>query len=141
MTLRMRLKKELRVKVTTSMSKSGGVKKHVAHRIGVESVSGATNIKRKFGVVMNRIDEHMIGIWQITTIPLKATLDSDSVVIEQPVIGMIISKIPLPVFLGLEPKEIVEIIDRDLSKRAGEPVSVLRRDFSGHKKNPFSSQN
>ncbi len=83
----------------------------------------------------------MIGIWQITTIPLKATLDSDSVVIEQPVIGMIISKIPLPVFLGLEPKEIVEIIDRDLSKRAGEPVSVLRRDFSGHKKNPFSSQN
>ena len=91
--------------------------------------------------MMNRIDEHMVGLWQITTMPLKAKLFQDNVVIEQSTTGRVISSIPQAVFLGLEPKEIVEILDKDLTRITGAPVSILRQDFSGHKKNPFSSQN
>lgn len=89
---------------------------------------------------MNRIEEHMVGIWQITNMPLRGKLSGDNVVIESNN-GRQISSIPQALFLALEPKEIVEIIDRDLSKMNGEPVSILRTDFSGHRKNPFSSQN
>ena len=123
------------------MSRFGRVKKHVAPKTGVESVSGAINIRQRCGVTMNRIDDHMVGIWHITTMPLRAKLIADHVVIEQSTTGRVISKIPQAIFLGLEPKEVVEILDRDLTKMAGEPVSILRRDFSGHNKNPFSSQN
>ena len=91
--------------------------------------------------MMNRLDEHMVGIWQITTMPLRAKLIAEHVVIEQSTTGRVISKIPQAIFLGLEPKEIVEILDRDLTKMVGAPVSILRTDFSGHNKNPFSSQN
>ena len=90
---------------------------------------------------MNRIDEHMVGIWQITTMPLRAKLFQDNVVIEQSTTGRVISSIPQAIFLGLEPKEIIEILDKDLSRITGVPVSILRTDFSGHRKNPFSSQN
>ena len=90
---------------------------------------------------MNRIEEHMIGIWQITTMPMKGKLSRGNVVIMQTATGREISSIPEAIFMSLEPKEIVEIIDRDLSKIVGAPVSVLRTDFSGHRKNPFSSQN
>ena len=90
---------------------------------------------------MNRIDEHMVGIWAITTMPLRAKLFQDNVVIEQSTTGRVISSIPQAIFLGLEPKEVVEILNRDLSKMVGAPVSILRTDFSGHNKNPFSSQN
>ena len=91
--------------------------------------------------MMSRIDDHMVGIWQITTMPLKAKLFQDNVVIEQSTTGKVISSIPQGIFLGLEPREIVEILDRDLTKTVGAPVSILRQDFSGHHKNPFSSQN
>ncbi len=82
----------------------------------------------------------MVGIWQITTMPLRSRLLGDNVIIETNSRQQI-SSIPHAVFLALEPKEIVEILDRDLSKIRGEPVSILRTDFSGHNKNPFSSQN
>lgn len=89
---------------------------------------------------MTRVEEHMLGIWQITTLAVRGRLSSGEVIIER-VSGQRISSIPLKIFLALEPKEIVEIIDKDLSKIVGEPVSILRSDFHGHKKNPFSSQN
>lgn len=82
----------------------------------------------------------MLGIWQITTISVKGRVASGQVIIEK-VSGQQISSIPEAIFLSLEPKEIVEIIDKDLSKIVGEPVSILRTEFLGHKKNPFSSQN
>jgi hypothetical protein len=91
--------------------------------------------------MMSRIDDHMVGIWAITTMPIRAKLFQENVVIEQSTTGRVISKIPQAIFLGLEPKEVVEILDRDLTKMVGAPVSILRRDFSGHNKNPFSSQN
>jgi hypothetical protein len=90
--------------------------------------------------MMSRIDDHMVGIWAITTMPLRAKLFQDNVVIEQSTTGRVISsRFPQAIFLGLEPKEVVEILDRDLTKMVGEPVSILRRDFSGHNKNPFSA--
>jgi len=91
---------------------------------------------------VNRIiEEHMVALWQITTMPLRATLSHDNVLIKQSTTGNVISTIPQAIFMSLEPKEIVEVLDRDLSKLTGEPVSILRTDFSGYKKNPFSSQN
>ena len=109
---------------------------------GARSVSGATSIRLKFGVKpVNKIEEHMVSLWQITTMPLRATLSQDNVLIKQSITGTVISTIPQAIFMSLEPKEIVEVLNRDLSKITGEPVSILRTDFSGHKKNPFSSQN
>ena len=90
---------------------------------------------------MNRIDEHMVGIWQITTMPLRARLSRGHVIIERSGTGKQVSSIPESIFLALEPIEVVGIIDKDLSKEIGESVSILRTDFSGHNKNPFSSQN
>lgn len=89
---------------------------------------------------MTQFEERMLGIWQITTIPVNGRAASGHVIIEK-VSGQQISSIPEAIFLSLEPKEIVEIIDNDLSKLVGKPVSILRSEFRGHKKNPFSSQN
>jgi len=102
----------------------------------VRSVSRRANRRKR----MTRLEEHMLGIWQITTIPVQGRLASGQIIIEK-VSGQQISSIPEAIFLSLEPKEIVEIIDKDLSKIVGKPVSILRTEFRGHKKNPFSSQN
>ena len=82
----------------------------------------------------------MVGVWQITTIPLFAVLQGDNIIINSST-GRQLSSIPASIFFGLEPKEIVEVIDKQMTQREGRTVSILRQDFSGHKKNPFSSQN
>ena len=89
---------------------------------------------------MQEIGDKMVGVWQITTIPLFAVLEGDNIIINSST-GRQLSSIPASLFFGLEPKEIVEVIDKQMSQKAGHSVSILRQDFSGHDKNPFSSQN
>ena len=89
---------------------------------------------------MQEIGDKMVGVWQITTIPLFAVLHGDNIIINSST-GRQLSSIPTSLFFGLEPKEIVEVIDKQMTQREGRVVSILRKDFSGHKKNPFSSQN
>jgi len=89
---------------------------------------------------MQEIGDKMVGVWQITTIPLFAVLQGDNIIINSST-GRQLSSIPTSLFFGLEPKEIVEVIDKQMTQREGRAVSILRQDFSGHKKNPFSSQN
>ena len=89
---------------------------------------------------MQEIGDKMVGVWQITTIPLCAVLQGDNIIINSST-GRQLSSIPTSLFFGLEPKEIVEVIDKQMTQREGRAVSILRKDFSGHDKNPFSSQN
>lgn len=89
---------------------------------------------------MQEIGDKMVGVWQITTIPLFAVLEGDNIIINSST-GRQLSSIPASLFFGLEPKEIVEVIDKQMTQREGRAVSILRKDFSGHDKNPFSSQN
>jgi len=89
---------------------------------------------------MQEIGDKMVGVWQITTIPLFAVLQGDNIIINSST-GRQLSSIPASLFFGLEPKEIVEVIDKQMTQREGRAVSILRKDFSGHDKNPFSSQN
>ena len=89
---------------------------------------------------MQEIGDKMVGVWQITTIPLFAVLQGDNIIINSST-GRQLSSIPTSLFFGLEPKEIVEVIDKQMTQREGRAVSILRKDFSGHDKNPFSSQN
>ena len=89
---------------------------------------------------MQEIGDKMVGVWQITTIPLFAVLQGDNIIINSST-GRQLSSIPTSLFFGLEPKEIVEVIDKQMTQREGRAVSILSQDFSGHKKNPFSSQN
>ena len=89
---------------------------------------------------MQDIGDKMVGVWQITTIPLFAVLQGGNIIINSST-GRQLSSIPTSLFFGLEPKEIVEVIDKQMTQREGRAVSILRKDFSGHDKNPFSSQN
>ena len=83
--------------------------------------------------------EKVIGLWQISTDPLIFTIHGDKILIRDsrksstkypPVLDL-----PMPVFMALSPKEIIEQID----KRNG--TKTLRTDFSGFNRSPFSSQN
>ena len=56
----------------------------------------------------------MVGVWQITTIPLFAVLQGDNIIINSST-GRQLSSIPASIFFGLEPKEIVEVIDKQNS--------------------------
>lgn len=93
---------------------------------------------------MLELGDKMAGLYHITTAGLKAQVRADTVVVnvelEKPALKYT-TDIPTKIFFALEPKEIVEIIDRNISKKAGQPISILRTRFDGHDKNPFSSQN
>tara|TARA_B100000131_G_scaffold305711_1_gene331967 strand:+ start:234 stop:506 length:273 start_codon:yes stop_codon:yes gene_type:complete len=90
---------------------------------------------------LNDLENKLLGIFQIVTIPVSARVLDGLVIIELSGTRKQISSIPESIFFALEPKEIIEILDRDLTKKNGYPTSILRTDFSGHNKNPFSSQN
>jgi hypothetical protein len=97
---------------------------------------------RDLGVsFLNDLEQKMLGIFQIVTIPVSARVLDGLVIIELSGTRKKISSIPESIFFALEPKEILEILDKDLTKMNGYKTSLLRTDFSGHKKNPFSSQN
>tara|TARA_B100000945_G_C20421328_1_gene618184 strand:+ start:2621 stop:2896 length:276 start_codon:yes stop_codon:yes gene_type:complete len=88
------------------------------------------------------LGDKMAGLYHITTAGLKAEIVGDNVrltVMTQP--KKFNLSIPTKIFFALEPKEIVEMIDKSISGQNGEPISILRTRFDGHDKNPFSSQN
>tara|TARA_B100000902_G_scaffold399356_1_gene469826 strand:+ start:145 stop:420 length:276 start_codon:yes stop_codon:yes gene_type:complete len=88
------------------------------------------------------LGDKMAGLYHITTAGLKAEIVGDNVrltVMTQPKKFNV--SIPTKIFFALEPKEIVEMIDKSISGQNGGPISILRTRFDGHDKNPFSSQN
>ena len=89
---------------------------------------------------MQEIGDKMVGVWHISKIPLFAVLQGDNIIINSST-GKQLSSIPTSLFFGLEPKEIVQFVEKQMTQREGRAVSILRNDFSGHNKNPFSSQN
>ena len=91
---------------------------------------------------MIELGDKMAGLYHITTAGLKAEIVGDNVrltVMTQPKKFNV--SIPTKIFFALEPKEIVEMIEKSISGQNGEPISILRTRFDGHDKNPFSSQN
>ena len=85
------------------------------------------------------IREKVMGLWQISTDPLIFTIHSDKIFIrdsrKDPAKYPPVLDLPVPVFLALSPKEIVEQIDKKNN------TQTLRTDFSGFNRSPFSSQN
>ena len=83
--------------------------------------------------------EKVMGLWQISTDPLIFTIRGDKILINDSRKGSAkhpaILELPMPVFIALSPKEIIEQID----KKNG--TQTLRTDFSGFNRSPFSSQN
>lgn len=91
---------------------------------------------------MLELGDKMAGLYHITTANIKVKLAGDNfnlAVMIQPKTYNV--SIPRQIFYALEPKELVEIIDKSITGQAGEPISILRTRFDGHDKNPFSSQN
>ena len=91
---------------------------------------------------MLELGDKMAGLYHITTAGIRAEIVGDNVHLAVMVYPKTFNlSIPTKVFFALEPKEIVEMIDKGISGQAGEPISILRTRFDGHDKNPFSSQN
>ena len=91
---------------------------------------------------MIELGDKMAGLYHITTASMRAKLAGDNIHLSVMVYPKNFDvSIPQKIFYALEPKEIVEIIDKSISGQNGEPISILRTRFDGHDKNPFSSQN
>ena len=74
---------------------------------------------------MIELGDKMAGLYHITTAGLKAEIVGDNVrltVMTQP--KKFNLSIPTKIFFALEPKEIVEMIDKSISGQNGEPISI-----------------
>jgi len=93
---------------------------------------------------MLELGPKMAGVYHITIEQayLKAKIAGDNVKLQVRIrLLQFEVSIPTKIFFALEPKEIVQLVDKSISGQAGEPISILRTRFDGHDKNPFSSQN
>ena len=73
---------------------------------------------------MQEIGDKMVGVWHISTIPLFAVLQGDNIIINSST-GKQLSSIPTSLFFGLEPKEIVQFVEKQMTQREGRVISIL----------------
>ncbi len=86
-------------------------------------------------------DRKLIGLWQLTRIPmLKAALNGTKVEFTwqggrkgKPTVSL-----PVPMFIKLEPVEIMEVVENAIQERDGVHAKQWRSDFRGFSKNPLT---